>query len=1081
MLLLLVVLCSQASAQRISFSFKNGSLETAFREIEKQTPYRFVYTKEELSRALPVTVEAKSWTLEQTLAALFEGQPLAYRISDKMIMVHSRPLPSTPAAPPGNELKGRVTSEDGVPLAGATVEVEGGASAATDGAGRFELAPVDKGSRIRISSVGFYSNEIVVGDSRELLIILKTQVSSLDETVLIAYGSTTRRLSTGNVSKVSGVDIARQPVSNPLTALQGRVAGLLITSTSGITGSSVKVQLRGQTSIGDIPGSPDFLPQNNPLFIIDGVPFEQGNKPYNNLANASSQAGLSPFNSINPADIESIEVLKDADATAIYGSRGANGVMLITTKKGKAGKTKFSVNMYTGFSRVSRTMDLLNTAQYVEMRKEAFLNDSVAMTLARAPDILSWDTTRYTDFTDLLIGGTAKSSDAQLSLSGGNEYTQFILGAGFHRETNVFSDQLANTRPSARINLRHRTADGKFNANFTAYFSSETNRLMLTDLTQFIRTPPNLLLYDSSGKLAWSENGINFSSISHSNPLAELLKRYEARTQNLNTNLVLDYAILKGLKARVNLGYNIFNTDEKQAFPRAAESPAYSLLPSARFSYSTTSSWIVEPQLEYQKTLARLKIGLLVGCTAQERTTSSQTLIASDYTSDDLLGSISGAGSIDANDAFINYKYAAVFGRINLNWKDKYVVNLTGRRDGSSRFGPERRFANFGAVGAAWIFSSEEFVRKNLAFIDFGKLRASYGITGNDQIGDYRYIRTWQPGQNYAGAAVYSQSALYNPFYNWESNTKMEAEMSLGFFKSRFLLSFLYYRNTSGNLLINYPLAYTTGFLSIMRNWDAKVQNTGWEFTLQTRNIVSKNFSWQSSINLTIPQSKLLAFPGVSNTPYQYSLEIGQPLTIVKKYVSLGVDPQTGIYLYEDIDKDGKLTSATDLRKIGDAAPKFYGGIQNTLRYRGFELEIFIQFKKQIGQNFAEATGIPAGTAFNQPELLMDRWQKPGDLSDYQKFTQLSSKPAYQAAVSYRTNSSAVFSDASYLRLQNLALSYQLSNQLVKAMKMESGRVYVNGQNLFMLTGYKGADPEVSDFLVLPTLRTIVAGIQLNF
>jgi TonB-dependent SusC/RagA subfamily outer membrane receptor len=435
---------------------------------------------------------------------------------------------------------------------------------------------VEEKAVLLVSSIGYRSQEVPVDGKNFLEIRLSMVVSPLDETVVVAYGTTTQRLNTGNVGRLQAKEIEMQPVSNVLAALEGRIPGVLITQSSGVPGSAFKVEIRGQTAL-DLN-----LSRNDPLFIIDGVPFAPGNGNLSQINSAANytdpfkglQGGISPLNNINTADIESIEVLKDADATAIYGSRGANGVILITTKKGKAGDTRVRLNMYRGTSTVSRTMDMLNTEQYVAMRKEAFANDNITPNATNAPDILLWDNNRYTDLKKLLIGGHAHSHDVQASVSGGSNRTRFLMGAGLHRETTVYPGDLDDTRASGHVNINHSSANEKLSIQFSGYFSRDENRLPTTDLTNFINLPPNIKLYDSAGGVNWKEGGIAFSSVnSFSNPLAELLKEYSVETENLLSNVQINYRLFKRLNLRASLGYNTVNTEETSTRPKGANDP----------------------------------------------------------------------------------------------------------------------------------------------------------------------------------------------------------------------------------------------------------------------------------------------------------------------------------------------------------------------------------------------------------------------------------------------------------------------------------------------------------------------------
>ncbi len=930
---------------------------------------------------------------------------------------------------------------------------------------------------------GYETQVFAVNGKLSINISLAVSTKQLDEMIVQAYGTTTRRLNTGNITRVSGADIEKQPVSNPLAALQGRVPGLLISQTTGVPGSSFTVEIRGKTNL-DLG-----LSRNDPLFVIDGVPFEAGNLPISqipssaNNPNSISEGGLSPLNSINPADIESIEVLKDADATAIYGSRGANGVILITTKKGKAGKTKVTVNMYTGLSNVTRTMGLLNTQQYVAMRREAFLQDGTAMTITNAPDVLVWDTTRYTDLKELLIGNQATSTDIQTSISGGNASTQFLVGGGYHRETNVYSSELSDRRGSVLFNVNHSSPDKKFNVSFHGNYSSDKNQLLNTDMTRYINLPPNLMLYDAAGNLAWQEKGVNFSSVGSAiNPLSALQRKYSSNTSHVSGRSLFSYKILKTLLAKITIGYTDRRSDETSMSPRSSIAPSSSALASASFSNSYDKSWIIEPRAEYNVNIKRLKISALLGGSWQGRENKGTLINATNYTNDLLLNSPNGAGVVTATDRFFQYRYVAFFGRANINWDDKYIVNVSARRDGSSRFGPEKQFANFGAVGLAWIFSNELFIQKRSGFLSYGKLRGSYGITGNDQINDYKFYDLWNNTTTYQSNPGFAPEALFNPGYNWETNKKFEIGLELGFVKDRILFLSSYYRQRSGNQLISYNLPSQTGFSSIIRNQPALVENSGIELSLVTKNFSAKNLTWTSSVSLSVPKNRLISFPGLESSSYANNYQEGKSLTVIYGYRFLGVDPATGVYQFEDLDKDGLITSSNDKQFLGNIDPKFYAGLQNSISFNNFQFDIFFEFRNQIGTNYQGIffTYVPGGPT-NQPMLVLDRWQKPGDVAIVQRYT---NSVTSAAAIGSRTRlvaSDGIYSDASFVRLKNLALAYNVPEESLRRIKVESFRFYISAQNLATFTDYIGSDPETQNINRLPPLRTIVAGMQLTF
>ena len=1071
----LLLLSATAFSQTVRLSLKNEPLTTVFKAVEQQTPYRFIYTREELAMAVPVTLSVRNAPVEEVLQQCFANQPLTYSIVDHFIKVQQKvgAVPTQTPLPPGINIHGRVTSEQGEPLPGASVVVKGTPKAtATDEKGEFRLVDVEKGAVLLVSSIGYKLVEVVIGNNDLLLIQLQQQVSSLDETVVIAYGTTTRRLNTGSVGRVTAYDISQQPVANPLAALQGRVPGLLVTQSSGVPGASFKVQVRGQNSLQQ--GS-------EPLFVIDGIPFAPNNNPLNRLssiAGAGENSGLSPFNAINPADIESIEVLKDADATAIYGSRGANGVVLITTKKGKAGKTRLDVNLQQGISRVVRRPRLLNTPQYLSMRREAFQNDGLTPDPQNAPDLLVWDTTRYTDFAKLLTGGTAGLTDAQVSLSGGSAQTQFLLRGAYRHQGTVFPGDMYNNSGSGHLSLNHASENQKLKVHATGSYATDISHLIAVPLADYTSLTPNTpVLYDEEGKLNWQEGGVSFD-----NPLAYLQRSYRAVTDNLISNAIISYKFMPGLVARVSAGYNSVLVQEKSKTPKGSQNPALSPTGAARWATNGFKSYQVEPQLDYTRTVARGTLQMLVGGTWQQNKNEGNSLQATGYTDDALLGSVTGAANTVADNQLAEYRYQALFGRLQYNWQDRYLLNFSGRRDGSSRFGPGKRLANFGAGGAAWIFSNTAWVKNKAAFLSFGKLRGSYGTTGNDQIGDYRYLDAWTNTRYpYGGQPGLFPAFLFNADYHWEINRKWEGALELGFWNNRVLLSTAYFRNRSSNQLILYMLPAQTGFSTMLKNFPAVVQNAGVEGELTTKNVTGRHFQWETSLHITLPRNKLVAFPGLASSSYAALYQEGASINLLQGYAYTGVDPLTGLYTFEDVDKDGLLSPRGDYLKHGSLDPKYYGGFRNSLHYKGISLDIFFEFRKQLGRNFLSTfRALPPGSMANQPEEVLSRWQKPGDQAPYGMFTSSTFTPAY-GAIRDLALSNAVYSDASFIRLKNLSLSYRLPATWLQKIGAVNSRVFLQGQNLLTLTSFEGADPEVQSYFELPPLQTLAAGFQLTF
>src|SRR5690606_20547234 len=456
------------------------------------------------------------------------------------------------------------------------------------------------------------------------------------------------------------------------------------------------------------------------------------------------------------------------------------------------------------------------------------------------------------------------------------------------------------------------------------YGLDKNNLVGYLNLTsQAFRLPPNApTLFNGDGSLNFEDWG---NDINQLNPLEGFFNTSETKTNNLVANFNFSYQLFRGLEVKANLGYTTYSSE--QVIRRPQRSYAASTENSSVYRKTNRDSWIVEPQLTYEANTGNGTLNILAGTTFQQSKNKVLGLTGHDYVSENLIGNLNAAGEVRvSNDQTLQYRYAAIFGRLGYKWSNKYFINLTGRRDGSSRFGPGKRFSNFGAVGIAWIFSEENFIRNKFTFLSFGKLRGSYGITGNDQVGDYGYLDAYEATLGPNGLYPIQ---LFNPNYSWEVNKKLEAALQLGFFEDRINFGLNWYFNRSSNQLVGYTLPEMTGFTQVQANLPATVQNTGWELELTTKNIQSGNFNWQTSLNLSIPRTKLVNYPDFEESSYVNRYRIGHPLNIALHYNYLGLDPETGYYSVLDVNEDGRY-NFEDRQLISNLERRVFGGINNT-------------------------------------------------------------------------------------------------------------------------------------------------------
>lgn len=1048
------------AAQTFTLSFQRATLATVFSQIEQQSDYRFLYTEELLARSVPVSFSVKNVSLDSVLHLSFLQQPLGYSIERKHIIVRKKIIEKP--VPISRTLRGKVVNEQGEPVAGISLSIKQTSQmTSSDANGEFIFTNAPAKSILLITAAEIVPQEIDMGQTSYAHIVVHRNISVLDETFVVAYGTATKRSSTGTVTSVKKNEIDKQPVANILSVLSGRVAGLQVSQVSGAPGSAINLQLRGINSIAN---------GNDPLIIVDGIPYPS--QSLNGIIGGGAGTSTSSLNSLNPHDIESIEVLKDADATAIYGSRGANGVILINTVKGKGGKTSVTASLYNAWGRSSRKMKLLGTPDYITMRKEAFANDGTVPTNANAADLLLWDTTRYTDWQDIMLGGTMQSTDANINLRGGTANTQFAAGTGYHKETTVFPGNFNDRRITSNLSLTHSSTDKKFSILISAMFSSYRNTLPRSDLSSSITLAPNApALYSPDGSLNW-ENG------TWTNPLAQTRVQFESGTDNLVANLSLSYKVLKSLTFRFSGGFNQLDNEDIMITPKSSFNPASNSTSSAQFGNKKITTLIGEPQIEFNRQLKNSKLSILTGCTFQS---SAQYFIyqrGTGYVTDELLHTLRGASAISIlSEGSIDYRYMGVFGRVKYDIKNRYLFSATVRRDGSSRYGTENRYSNFGSLAVGWVFTDENFL-KNGKVLSFGKIKASAGITGNDQIGDYKYLDLYTTYSNpYLSTTVFYPEQLFNPNYGWEKVAKLEASLELGLIKNRLLTTINYYHNTTSNQLVNYPLPSMTGFTSILQNIPALIRNTGLEIELQSKVIQRKRFRWDASFNITFPHNKLVSFQNLSSSSYATRYVIGEPLSIVKKYKYTGVDPLTGNHTFLDFNRDGQLTSSVDQQQIIFTGQRYFGGMQHTFTFGKWQFSCLVQFSRvPNAANYLYVFSRP-GLLINQPTVVMDRWRKPGDITSIQKFSNTNSSSS--TAFSNYRQSDAAYSDASFIRLKNAVVSYGLKTQNGKSV-IDKCQVFLKGNNLFTISGYKGLDPETLSYLA-PPIRLIAMGFQVTF
>ena len=883
--------------------------------------------------------------------------------------------------------------------------------------------------------------------------------------ISVGYGETEKSTATGSITRISAEGLERLPGESVLSSLQGRVAGLQISESDE---DGLSIQLRGQNTL-----SVD----NPPLFIVDGAVF-----PVRVISGTGAQ--LNPLSGVRSADIETIEILKDGDATAIYGAKAANGVIIITTKKGSQGRVRISAEGNVGFSQVTKRIDLLNVDEYLDFRQKALNLDGIAPTVENAYDILLWGNKYHTDWQKEMLGNVAKVYNAQLSIAGGNEYTNFSAGLGYYETGLVVFDNNDDKfrRINARLAVNHQSADRRFIFSTSILYSAVKTVTTGLSPQSYITSAPNQPLYNEDGSIYWVPDNSSFS-----NPLRFKSVYTENILNNFIGNMSVGYQVFTGFQAKVDIGYTKNFSDEFGSYGNDYYNPHAVNAMKNRAFYGNSNSEVVsiEPQFNYSRTFGKSQVSALLGLTWQSVVSKKSTFNVQDFPSEALFRDPASAavkGSIES--AFSQYKYASVFMRVTYDYMNRYIVNGVLRRDGSSRFARGHRFGNFWSIGGAWIFSRERFF--NVPFISFAKLRGSYGVTGNDQVGDFLFLETYTTSPYpYDGGSGLYQELLADPEFSWEVTKKAELALDLGFFSDRLLATISFFDNRSDNLIVPYTLPTQTGFSSLRTNLNgAVIQNRGLEIELSSTNMVKKDFRWTTSFNISFLDNNLLSYPDLENSPYANTYKLGKSINIARAYRYLGIDRETGVPLVEDVNGDGAIDATNDKVFLGETDVRFYGGLFNTVKYKGFQLDVVFTFARQpyrVGwlANYFYPVGY---IGKNVPrEIAYNSWTPDNKDAKYPGLaTSVAASSARGYAYYYHyTESEVKYDDASYIRLQNLGLTYTIPASLTKRMGVSSVRVYAKGQNLLTFSKYGSWDPQTGN--AVPPTQTIVIGAKFTF
>ncbi|MBN9381994.1 MAG: SusC/RagA family TonB-linked outer membrane protein [Chitinophagaceae bacterium] len=1056
-------------AQKVTIDEDNKPVVNILDMMNSRWNAHLIYSRDIFRDVPPLRLHVKNVNPLKALSLLLAGMEFDISPDNGSIIISRRvPMNSSIFSP----VRGRVFDEQGVGLEWASIVVKStGKLVVAQKNGVFEAPVTGRETTLDVSYKGYGQRTVRIRNTEFYSIQLMPSTIDLDKVEVRGYGWTTHRLSISEIGPLRSQTFRWQPVVSVIDAIQGRICGLLTRQFNGVTGSRVGILLRGVNTFG---------PGIEPLVIIDGVPLAGNYASRSKVATGSAQGitGASGLNSLSREDIDRIDVLKDAAATSIYGSRGANGVILITTKKGRRDTVVREVHCYTGFSQLLKTSPLLPTAQYLQMREDAVYNDSAeGYAPGRVNEAYQWKP-KDENYIKMTAGHKALLLHAGFSLCGGDTSGLFFVSGNYDRTSTVYPGDFGYQRGSVYGSYVFDTTGKrqKVLVTMSNMLTYENNTQPVADLFLYRLMAPSAPLPVDNKQYVWEEGGLHRLNIA-----AQQLNKYNAEILTGLGHIEVVYPWGHGFALRGSLGYNLALSNEESRQTIAAQD--VSLNPEATASKSTTkgvyTSIIGEAMGEYQHEWEKHQINLLLGTSYQQQHTGISSINRDGYTSDKFLDINNGLASSEPDKSDTAYRYFSVFGRAEHNFSGKYLFSGTLRMDMSSRFGDDRKRGLFWSLGAGWIFTREPWM-KACPWISFGKLRGSYGITGNDQVGEYTFGQVYNTSQvagSNPGSQTFSPAKPANPQLGWELNRKGELAIDLYFLSDRISLTVAAYRHTTDNLVVQKALSSMTGYPSVMANQPVVILNKGLEFMIQTINVSAKDVSWTTSLSLTMPENKLIKFPGLASSVYGKTYQIGKSLTEFFGYAFLGVGVEDGLFKF---DKDSFVP-------CGNFDPRWYAGMDNNVRWDNLDLSVFVEYRRQNGRSpivelyKQNIPGSPGPSMMgNVPVEMGKYWRKPGDVTSLQKVTTMDSTEAGRLIPLFY-QSSAYVTDASFLRVKSVCLGYRFPARKLKKMGLTSTRVYLSGQNLLTMTKFPVTDPETQDPRVLPPQRTFIAGIQLNF
>lgn len=1101
-------------AQVVNYTKKNVKLEQLFAEIKKQTGCRILYADHIIDDQKTVDVNFKQASLNEVLASVLPQNQITFIINNNKSIVLKEYKPSfldnISNYFAAVDISGTVNDEMGKPIVGASVKVKGLSRVSITGAnGKFTITVPDENAVLVFSYVGYATKDVAAKDG--MVVSMEMDLNKLNDLVVVGYGSTRRKDLTGSVASVDLNEVKNVPFATIDQALSGKAAGVQVVQADGSPGGVAKIRIRGGTSL---------LGGNDPLYIIDGVQVQIQNRYLQSAADIVSPVerfgsdnpdvsvsgsfarGLNSLGGLNINDIETIDILKDASATAIYGSRAANGVVIITTKKGKTNqKPVLDANYYTGVS-IAKKEDLLNRDQYIIIVKEGAKNLNDARAAARpvlppnalATQILTdpnYFGSANTDWMDLVLrNGITQNAD--LSVRGGGAGSRYYTSVAYNKNTGAVRGT-DYTRLAGKVSLDNEITN-KLRVSTNLDYGFSTNNITNGLYTQAMYAPPTVYPYNEDGsvKIISPESLGAYAYQGFQNPLYFLKGVNKSNSINLIGSIAADYDILKNLKFRstVNINYNNYRQANYVPSTVSIATPSGS---GSSNNGTATQAQSQDVNTFYENTLTwdkqfndNNRLNLLVGTSWQITKSNSFSASGSGFPDDVYLNNLSSAAvTLPSTGVSAQNSLLSFYMRANYALFEKYLFTFTGRSDASSKFPEKNRVGYFPSGGVAWRLSQENFLR-DVSWISDIKLRASAGYTGTQNIADNLFYTLYAP-VSYAGLNGLSPSQLGNDKIKWESTLQKDLGIDVAFFDSRFRGGIGYYEKSTTGVLFPSTVANSSGFSGVTANI-ANIRNRGLELELRGDFVRNKNFTWSGTFNISGNRSKVLAlsndFADPSNpTVYNYGntvLKVGQPLGLlygrvfdkilktqaeVDAYAKVnllavyGSYPYLGIgdasYLLEPVAPGETLSYFKD-DVIGSAEPKYYGGYTNSLTYKNFNLMTLATFSYG-GDIFylADVQNQDIAQSTNKSVKILERWTPENPNASRPRLIQGQSSYSYAA-------SNNVY-DASFIKLKSVTLSYQLPRSLTDKITLTGGSVYVSATNLFTITNYPGVDPEVSN------------------